>query len=238
MLEHALLYARGGFPVFPLGVGRKEPAIPSWEGGRGHLDATTDEAQIQAWWEANPTWNIGIRPPEGVLVLDIDPRNGGSIEALGILPATLCTFTPTGGRHLYYGYRGPHRKMLAGFDGIDLKSHTGYLVAPPSIHPGGGRYEWACKRAVAPLPGRFFPAVMPEARKSYVRDPNSIADVEPLVHTVLAALEGERNNTFHWAVCRAVEEGSDIGALEEAALSIGLTPSEVAATVRSAGGSR
>jgi hypothetical protein len=46
----------------------------------GVKDATTDRGQIKSWWGASPNANIGIATgsESGILVLDIDPRNGGA----------------------------------------------------------------------------------------------------------------------------------------------------------------
>jgi hypothetical protein len=71
--------------------------------------------------------------------------------------------------------------------------------------------------------------------------------VHGLVKTVLSARQGERNATLHWAACRvadmvaegALGPGADVDvsaavrALADAALEIGLTPSEVRATIAS-----
>ena len=45
MFEAALQYARSGIPVFPCNPLDKKPLTPN-----GFYDATTDEAQITAWW--------------------------------------------------------------------------------------------------------------------------------------------------------------------------------------------
>jgi len=43
----------------------------------GHLDATTDPAQIRRWWTAWPDANIGIATgPSGLIVIDVDDREG------------------------------------------------------------------------------------------------------------------------------------------------------------------
>lgn len=86
-LEAALAYAARGWPVFPLMVKGKLPLIPKRNGGNGHLDATTDEAQIREWWSAYPMANIGIRcGPESFCVIDVDKDNGG-LESLDRLMA-------------------------------------------------------------------------------------------------------------------------------------------------------
>lgn len=75
-LDHALGYAARGIPVFPLTPGSKKP-LP---GSHGFKEATTNEATIRSWWDANPNANIGL--PTGVVfsVLDVDGFEGG--EAL------------------------------------------------------------------------------------------------------------------------------------------------------------
>ncbi len=47
-----------------------------------------------------------------------------------------------GGRHFYF--RRPFAPLsVKGLDCIDLKTNTGYCVAPPSLHPDTGLpYRW------------------------------------------------------------------------------------------------
>src|SRR6266545_4022072 len=93
--QAALYYAiELGWLVFPLGVKSKLPRIPSAHpdgdprrgickgecGRQGHglYDATTDPAQIKAWWQAAPWSNIGLvtGPPSGLLAVDLDGPEG------------------------------------------------------------------------------------------------------------------------------------------------------------------
>jgi DNA-binding transcriptional ArsR family regulator len=81
-----------------------------------------------------------------LLVVDCDPRNGGPAERaelvrrFGPIPETAEVITGGGGRHLFFRYDGGGvPKALA--EGIDLKGDGGYVVAPPSMHPSGKRYE-------------------------------------------------------------------------------------------------
>jgi hypothetical protein len=145
LCEAALAYARVlGWPVHPLRPRAKE-AIST----HGHRDATTDPERIERWWRAWPDANIGVACDErsGLLVLDIDPRNGGDVnlEALldehGPLPETPEALTGGGGRHLVF--RRPvaptFRARLC--PGGDVKAN-GYIVAPPSVHESGRSYVW------------------------------------------------------------------------------------------------
>ncbi|WP_245541556.1 bifunctional DNA primase/polymerase [Smaragdicoccus niigatensis] len=148
----ALELARAGFEVFPLnppcGGDRclvwpkkcwcsKTPATAN-----GFHDASADLEVVTTWWTGNPDANIGIRPPEGVIVLDVDPRNGGNAADLGQLTDTLMAKTGGGGAHIWYHHAGPAVGRVGGCKGIDIKKRGGYVVVPPSIHPSGDRYEW------------------------------------------------------------------------------------------------
>lgn len=161
MLAAALEYAAAGYEVFPLRG--KTPAIPSahppavrckgtcGKDGHGVLDATTDLAKIEAWWADRPTANIGVRVPKQLIVLDIDPRHDGHerlaelVVKHGPLPATRISLSGRGdgGCHLWFRHPGVAVSAKRLGHGLDLKTHTGYVVAPPSIHPESGKpYVW------------------------------------------------------------------------------------------------
>lgn len=134
----------------------KHPASPN-----GQKDATTNLVQIQAWWEENPDYNIGVFcKPSGFFAIDIDPRSGGDESFItleeraegSLIPtveAITGAYTVKGktvrGRHLIYRC-DPNEKFLGnlakeGLTGIDIK-HNGYIVVSPSHHFSGVTYEW------------------------------------------------------------------------------------------------
>jgi putative DNA primase/helicase len=168
-VEHALEYARRGWPVFALhGIGRsgrctcgrpdcenpgKHPQFHKDDLPNGLQDATTDEGLIRRWFGRWPNANIGIRTGSvsGFVVLDVDPRHGGA-EALrrlerahGALPDTIEALTGGGGRHVLLAHPGGVLiRNAAGKlgEGLDVRGDGGYIVAPPGKHASGGRYEW------------------------------------------------------------------------------------------------
>lgn len=88
--------------------------------------------------------NIGARVPSGVVIIDIDPRNGGLegfnslasyCPALGNTP-TYTVNTSGGGRHLYF--RAPFaasiRKTFSDYPGIDFLTEGAMVVIPGSCH--------------------------------------------------------------------------------------------------------
>lgn len=205
--------------------------------GHGFLDATTDMGQVAEWLAAHPGANWGIRPPDTILVVDVDPRNGGDTELArleaehGALPATLTAETGSGGRHIWFSYKGPLRGKLG--PGLDIKGNNGYLVAPPSKHISGGTYTWLDFRPAAYAPAWIKAAMNPPVR-IFNYPAGKGGSIAPLVQFVLDSQEGERNRRLYWAACRAAERQLDPQPLIDAATSIGQTPMEARATVASA----
>lgn len=186
LAEAALAYAKRGWAVIPLRPQDKRPLTE-----HGVKDATTKLSQVAAWWGEYPDANVGIATgePSGFFVVDIDPRNRGMRldketreyvfeEALAAeydqrftLLAEVETRraqTGSGGLHLLFTLpEGRLRGKLA--TGIDIKSTGGYIVAPPSVHPEGGVYEWLNDEDPAPAPDWLLELIVvqtePEERR-------------------------------------------------------------------------
>lgn len=150
MKEWALLYAGLGFAVFPLRPRDKRPAT---EGG--FKAATTDARQIAEWWDRCPGYNIGIATGAisgGLVVIDLDIDKDKGVdgygtlrkwqEGHGALPETWQSITGRGGYHLFYKDAASNKSRAGLYEGIDVRADGGYVVAPPSVHPNGRRYEW------------------------------------------------------------------------------------------------
>lgn len=155
----ALYYASLGWAVFPLVPCDKVPLIGKKQGGNGLHDATTELEQITTWWTKTPDANVGLVTGDksGLVVVDVDGENGeAALAHYGELPATVESRTGKG-RHLLFS--GTNIRNSAGKLGaqLDVRGEGGYIVAPPSIHPNGSRYQWASGKhpgrlALAPLP--------------------------------------------------------------------------------------
>jgi putative DNA primase/helicase len=178
ILRIALGYARLGWHVFPChtptdrgcscgmsscdNVG-KHPRVKDWPNV-----ATTDEATIQDWWTRWPDANIGIATgaKSGVVVLDVDPDEGGALalEDLlaehGSLPETVESLTGGGGRHLLFQHPGVEMRNSASKlgAGLDIRGDGGYVIAPPSLHESGRRYEWEVSSHPTDVPLAPMPA--------------------------------------------------------------------------------
>jgi hypothetical protein len=143
----AVAYAEKGTAVLPLQPRGKTPATAS-----GVKQATTDTAIIERWWTSAPNMNVGIATGSrsGIFVLDVDDEAGEQSlreleRANGDLPETVEAITGKG-RHIYFrlGDGDPIRNSVGTLGpGLDVRGDEGYVVAPPSIHPSGRRYEWS-----------------------------------------------------------------------------------------------
>ena len=100
MLTAARGLSEKGFSVIPLRPRDKRPLIAwaEYQGRRPRIQ------EIEAWWRDEPALGVAVvcGRVSGLIVLDIDPRNGGD-ESLGgrHLPRGPVVLTGGGGRHFY-----------------------------------------------------------------------------------------------------------------------------------------
>lgn len=217
MLAAALSYARKGMGVFPIwwAVGPRCACPKGAECGspgkhpigdvvpQGVKNASVRDADITTWWTRFPNANIGIRTGHGLVVIDIDPQHDGesSIAKLedtyGRLPATVESITGGGGRHILF-----HSTVSVGNSasrlgrGIDIRGDGGYIVAPPSLHVSGRRYEWEAsshpeETAFADLPSWVL--ALCQSKAASPRAPSTpVPD---------AVIHGSRNDTLFRLAC-------------------------------------
>ena len=142
-LDAALQCAFSGLAVFPLSG--KTPAISKEKGGRGFIDATTDEKTILQWARDYPNANWGLRTGDvnHLLVVDVDSLEAHVQltkleEQHAPLPRTFQVETRPNRYQLWFkqpaGFKGKCSTSELATD-IDVRSDGGYVVMPPSIHP-------------------------------------------------------------------------------------------------------
>lgn len=233
--------AAQGWQVFPLVPRSKTP----YAGSHGHLDATDDPVRVSRWAREKPEANVGLRPPEGVVVLDVDaPREFRRWLAQRDLelPRTREVATRRG-RHLYYLLPELQRSVRRELRGVkvDCKTSSGFVLAPGSVAPSGKRY-----RLLRELPLFALPTLGPEwvphlqrpepKRRAPVGGQGELpgtASGDPLRLARLLAVKrpGQGRRSFLlWALCEAWRDfGSDppaleraLAALEKAGLQVGL----------------
>lgn len=223
MLSHALAYASSGWAIFPLhsaDVGGLEVVCTCGASGctsiakhprtrTGVKEATTNVDQIEAWWRSWPDANIGLATGviSGIYVVDLDGPD--AIAAWGEIETEAQSWVSrTGnGEHHVYSLSEPlpstHWKVARG---IDTRGDGGYIVAPPSLHRSGRRYQWTRQASrLEPLPAFVLAACTP--RINTERGPAEITYgattsygrgvLRNAVARIRAAGEGTRNSTLN-----------------------------------------
>jgi hypothetical protein len=153
-LDAALAYGRSGYPVFPLVPRSKRPLISVANGGHGLHDATTDAAQIRAWWSAHPFANIGLRTGIAFDVVDLDSE--AAVDALEVARdgrERICGPVVTTAHGFHYFVLPTGLGNRAGvMPGVDYRGAGGFVVAPPSVHPSRVRYRWIVREPLGQAP--------------------------------------------------------------------------------------
>lgn len=267
LMEAALAYVRREWAVLPLRPHDKRPLgrlVP-----HGLHDASNDAAVIRSWWQAEPDANIGlltgicfdaldIDGPDGEAALDAAmPRAPSPDDDPVVVGPTVATGT---GHHVYLlpGGQGSRAGLLPH---VDYRGRGGYVVAPPSLHPSGRRYRWACLddpdygpgAPLLPAPAWLAARLAPQAPRPAQAHPAPLvragrrtgaygmAALRGEARDVAYAQQGERNHRLHQAAARlgrlvgarALDEADVYRVLAAAACDCGLTTNEAQSTIAS-----
>jgi len=155
--------------------GKHSRGVKSWA-----AESTTDPDTIRTWWAKYPTANIGIDcGKSALLVLDADSYKQtygdlGDLLTIGDRQ-TVTSLTGGGGEHLVYAMPpGKHYGNATGDlpQGIDIRGQGGYIVAPPSLHKTGQRYQFEegynpVQIAVKPVPDALQ-VILDQAQRAYL----------------------------------------------------------------------
>jgi hypothetical protein len=203
-LDAALYYARAGIPVFPCNPLDKKPLTPN-----GYKDATTDEAQIRAWWARWPNAMIAMPagPASGTWVTDTDKDPSKNIDGEatlaqlaaqhGAIPETLTSVTPRGGKHRHFTW-DPNIEIRNSASkigpGIDTRGLGGYVILPPSRTADGGTYRWETGGPGQAVPAPDWLITLARAKKTSAW---AKAALEHECRLIAAAQPGTRNSTLN-----------------------------------------
>lgn len=202
-LNAALTYIRLGWNVIPLKPKDKKPLLPSW---REWQTKKVTEEIVKKWWQENPAANVGILTGaiSGIVVLDVDGETGRKslAQIAKELPPTPVSNTGKGSHYIYRHPGFEVRNFAGKLPGLDFRGDGGYIVAPPSIHPSGRKYEWAIDpQMVQPVPVPEWLMKLLEQKKEANRE-----SIDPL--KVLAGVpEGQRDVTLFRYACRLRAKG-------------------------------
>ena len=154
--EDAVTFAALGFEVFPVNPNTKKSHKSKKFSGK-KWGKTSDPDEVARDFAKWPNANLGIATGPGsgfwAIDLDLDADKGldGMAEFHSLLggkqlPKTVSVITPRGGRHYWFKWPeggGIFNSASKLGPGIDVRGDGGIVVAPPSVKPGKGSYEFA-----------------------------------------------------------------------------------------------
>ncbi|MBI5573501.1 MAG: bifunctional DNA primase/polymerase [Elusimicrobia bacterium] len=147
LLTHALKYLSKNISVIP--VGQNKIPLVKWIEFQNRF---ATEAEVKEWWTKWPESNIGIITGKISNIIVVDVEKGGDISKF---PSTAIVRTGGDGWHLYYQYADIENKVRV-FPLTDIRGNGGYVVAPPSLHSSGKKYEVIERRNLSPFPIHLF----------------------------------------------------------------------------------
>ena len=211
-----------GFKLFPLKHNSKAPSTTN-----GFYDAKGEWSE--GFIKTFRNWGVRTGLESGVIVLDIDPRNGGDASLKAFLeannyslPATLTVRTGNGGTHYYFQYVPgiPSRTNL--FPGVDICSDGKYAVSPGSTLGPGKDYEIEVDVEPAPLPEWLLSVLTPTPLKEVIKPtldvlPEGIRG-ELSKKTLKFLVEGAPEGTWNARLFAAAKDHLEQGYLIEEAL--------------------
>ncbi len=131
-LAAVLKYQRLGLHLMPINPDTKVPLIP-W---KVYQDQQPTVAELVDCWERWPRADVGLITGKGsgVVILDVDPANGGSLDGLVIPPDAYIERTLHQGWHIGFRHPGQYVKTTAGQirPGLDVRGDGGYAKIYPS----------------------------------------------------------------------------------------------------------
>jgi putative DNA primase/helicase len=232
----------------------------------GLKEATSDLATIERWWKRWPDANVAIvtGAGSGLVVLDVDSYNEGDdtlaelVAEHGELPPTTRVITGGDGLHVFFAHPGEEVRNTAGKklgQGLDVRGDGGYVVAAPSLHLSGNRYQWVdVDVPPAPMPAWMLeklrkpvpvapPAAAPRPRRRSDGGgtPYGLQALAGEVSTVRATGQGGRNAQLNISALKLggyvaggeLEEAFVRAELTAAALDAGLGVTETKNTIKS-----
>jgi hypothetical protein len=207
-----------GYVLFPLAKNSKTPPPNT----AGHLSWTQNDSNDYLAELESAEYNVGAVTGKAsrIVVVDIDPKHGGTMEAVTELAgekiSTRTHKTYSGGSHLLFRYPdgvdhiGNSVGKLA--PGIDVRADGGYIVAPSSVI-GGVQYEVVNWEEVSELPARLLNRLLPIDRdvpKTHYQYPDDQWEDVLRWHNMNVkeaseAQEGERDDTAYRLLVRSFQ---------------------------------
>lgn len=266
--EAARRYFAAGFSLIPCTVNKK-PAIAEW---REYISNRPSSVLVDSWffYKAHSIGLVLGNVSNNTVVIDLDGTPAVNLfkkQFPALMNTTTVLTGSQNGAHLYFHVDTVGENFnvrVPNIGGFEIRGNGQYVIAPPSWHPSGARYETI--REVPPLSlpdlsavAQWLKDLREQTRAKQSVDvgasrvlprPTFSNDLSPYMYAVYmgelsrvrSSSEGNRNNTLFYASLRLANfaAGGELSwyrcesALLEAALSTGMEMNEATRTIASA----
>jgi hypothetical protein len=177
LLKHVAIYCSLGFCVIPAVYGDKRPEI-AWEPYQRRLPT---DAEVARWFCDGRRHNVAVvcgKVSGNLVVLDFDDTaiyekffNTEKIER-----ETIVVRTGGGKRHVYVRSAEPLPSFRVPQVKLEVRSDGNIVIAPPSMHPSGSRYEFVGNTRKVLEVDDLLETVLGTAKEKFGIEPFQIAD--------------------------------------------------------------
>ena len=159
VLNLALEYVDWGWSVLPVKPDEKRPFMTNW---LQYTKTRASKPMVESWFNNLSGAGVGVVTGRisGIVVLDIEAYCKIPIEEiLRRYPTQLVARSGGGGYHLYFSYPRTATRVsnrVGVFEGADIRADGGFIVAAPTTHPNGQKYEWIQKGPLGVFPSELL----------------------------------------------------------------------------------
>ena len=217
-----------------------------------------DEVSVLAW--NNTKHNVGVVTGHvsELLVVDVDGEYPADWPEM---PNTWTVKTKKGFHYYFFLQCDMEFRNSARIaENVDIRSNGGYVVAPPSVHPDGGNYEWLDGKSpwqtkIANIPDWLIKILTAHDKRIFNGDDAAKVDVKPaptyisgdndayvqaaidaecaLLQSAGAGTRNDQLNKSAFALAGLLPDHKVVEILTPVAMSIGLNAVETQKTIKS-----
>lgn len=229
--QAAEIYVSLGMELLMVHPRSKAPVGDDWHTRPGITDPASARFMFM-----NPEQNIGFKPGNAFVVIDIDTKKGGRgreslkavIDRCGALPETVEMITASGGGGLIYrvpaGVRLPFQKKMLGLPDLEFRVGAVNCIFPPSrvmYKPGElgpeavtGQHQWKAGCAPGEIEFAELPLAIAEAVLAHEVEGGGTATTSKPKAEAGRIKPGSRNDTLFREASRLRAQGLAEEAIE------------------------
>lgn len=172
VLSTALMWHNLGIATIPILAGSKKPALESWNRWQSELPPVS---KLKAWFAIDYSLAV-ILGWHNLAVIDFDDEALWQSWQADHDPIDTYRVKTARGWHLYVYCEEAASCWHS--EGVDVKAQGGYVLAPPSIHPSGHRYQgYGSPRQIATIAS--ITELLPEYEANQSWQPRERAEYDP-----------------------------------------------------------